>query len=83
MKCPSNWYEKSLQDLNVRKKYGLTIIFIKRDGAIIEPFAEEVFAQGDVLVVAGTPKNIDDVESKVTEFIDIRDIFQDATEGDV
>ena len=82
MKCPSNWYEKSLQDLNVRKKYGLTIIFIKRDGAIIEPFAEEVFAQGDVLVVAGTPKNIDAVESKVTEFIDIRDIFQDATEGD-
>lgn len=82
MKCPASWHDKSLQELNIRKKYGLTIIFIKREGAIIEPFAEEVFKQGDILVVAGSPKNIDGVESKVTEFIDIRDIFQDATEAD-
>lgn len=82
MKCPANWYNKTLQGINVRKKYGLTIIFIKRDGMIIEPFAEEVFEQGDILVVAGTPKNIDCVENKITEFIDIRDIFQDASETD-
>ena len=79
MKCPANWIGKSLQEVNVRKKYRITIIFIKREGSIIEPFAEEVLEHGDILVVAGTPKNIDVVENKITDFIDIRDIFQDAT----
>jgi trk system potassium uptake protein TrkA len=82
MKCPANWIGKSLQEVNVRKKYGVTIIFIKRESGVIEPLAESVFEQSDILVVAGTPNHIEDVESKITEFIDIRDIFQDATGDD-
>ena len=80
--CPSNWLEKSLQDVNVRKKFGITVIFIKRNGEILEPSAETVLEHGDILVVAGTPKNIDSIENKVTDFIDIKDIFQDASEDD-
>lgn len=80
--CPANWLEKSLQEVNVRKKFGITIIFIKRNGEILEPSAETVLEQGDILVVAGTPKNIDSIENKVTDFIDIKDIFQDASEDD-
>ena len=80
--CPEKWVGKSLQEANVRKKFGITIIFIKRNGEILEPEADAVLEQGDILVVAGTPKNIDSIENKVTDFIDIRDIFQDASEDE-
>ena len=66
----------------MRKKFGITVIFIKRNGEILEPSADTVLLQGDILVVAGTPKNIDSIENKVTDFIDIKDIFQDASEDD-
>lgn len=78
MKCPTNWVDKSIAGINVRKKYNITIIFIKRDGLIIEPYPEAVLEEGDSLVIAGTPKNIDAIENKVKDPMNFKDIFSDA-----
>ena len=78
IKCPSNWVDKNIIDLNVRKKYNITIIFIKRDGKIIEPTGEEKLQKGDSLVIAGNSKNIESIENKLIDTIDFTDVFTDA-----
>lgn len=78
LKCPTNWVGKTIAGINVRKKYNITIIFIKRDGLIIEPYPEAELEEGDSLVIAGTPKNIDAIENKVKDPMNFKDIFSDA-----
>ena len=78
--CPSKWTEKSIQDINVRKKYGITIIIVKSGEHIIEPLPETVLEKGDRLVIAGSPKNIDSIESKIAEAVDFENRFAEATE---
>lgn len=51
---PSAWKEKTLEQLNIRKKYGVNIIAIKRDGRIegnVDP--RQPLRGGDLLVMAG------------------------------
>lgn len=80
VKCPENWIGKTVEELNIRKKHSVTVIFVKRgDEEIIEPVAETVFEEGDNLVVAGKPKNIDSLENKVEDVLDLKQVFQDAT----
>jgi trk system potassium uptake protein TrkA len=51
--------QHSLRDLQVRAKYGCTIVGIKREGRfIISPSAEEVIYKDDVLVVIGNNQDI-------------------------
>ena len=78
--CPSKWTEKSIQDINVRKKYGISIIIVKSGEHIIEPLPETVLEKGDRLVIAGSPKNIDSIESKIAEAVDFENRFAEATE---
>ena len=78
IKCPTNWVEKTIERINVRKKYNINIIFIKRDGVIIEPFLDAVLEESDSLVIAGTPKNIDAIENKVKDEINMKEVLSDA-----
>ncbi len=49
-----NWINKSILDSNVRAKYGLNIVAIKRNNRIIvSPLPSEVIEDGDVLIVVG------------------------------
>ena len=78
IKCPAKWIEKSIAELNVRNKFSITVIFIKRDGEIIEPNPELVFEKGDSLIIAGTDKNIEAIENKLIDTVDFKDVFTDA-----
>ena len=78
IKCPAKWDGKTIIELNVRKKFNITVIFIKRDGEIIEPTPELVFEKGDSLIIAGNEKNIEAIENKLIETVDFKDVFTDA-----
>ena len=58
--APAEWVGKSLRDVALRPRFGLTLVAIKRrsgtgDGEItnIAPMAEDVISQGDVLALLG------------------------------
>lgn len=52
--APKNWMGKSLRELNVRAKLGVTIIAIANDGKTnVSPGADYRFAEGDNIVVLG------------------------------
>ncbi len=78
--CPSKWAEKSIEDINVRKKYGINIILIKSGEHIIDPLPGTILEKGDSLVVAGSPKNIDSIEKKIAEIVDFEERFAEAIE---
>ena len=78
MKCPNNWVGKTIIDVNMRKKFGVTIILIKRGEDVIEPTAESVFEKNDSLVVGGALKNIDVVKNKTADMVDFTTVITDA-----
>ncbi|ART75594.1 potassium transporter Trk [Sutcliffiella horikoshii] len=50
---------KSLTDLDLRAKFGCTLIGIQRDGdIIISPAADEVIREGDLLIILGRNEDI-------------------------
>lgn len=53
---------KSINDLALRKKYGVTILAIRRNGSMIyNPEAGNILMEGDVLVLFGEPHRISGV----------------------
>ena len=78
VKCPAKWDRKTIIELNVRKKFNITVIFIKRNGEIIEPTPELVFEKGDSLIIAGNEKNIEAIENKLIDTVDFKDVLTDA-----
>lgn len=54
---------KSLSELNIRAKYGVNIMAIKRNKSIlVSPMATEVIRTGDILIVIGAVKDISRLE---------------------
>ena len=71
MATPDDWTDKSIMELDMRKKYHLTIIVIKRQDFIIYPEPETELRKGDVLVVAGEKKTLADLSKKSSGVIDV------------
>ncbi len=82
IKCPTGWEGKTIGEINVRKKYNVNIILIRREEDVIEPLPESLLEDGDSLVIAGTPKNIESIEHKVDERVDMKTLFADALSED-
>jgi trk system potassium uptake protein TrkA len=58
----------TLMGLDIRKRYGLNIVAIKRgEEIIVSPQAKETIYVNDVLIVIGTDNDIDRFEKKVLE----------------
>jgi trk system potassium uptake protein len=58
----------TIMDLDIRKKYGLNIVAIKRgEEIIVSPQAKETIYINDVLIVIGTDQDINRFEKKVLE----------------
>ncbi len=58
----------TIMDMDIRKKYGLNIVAIKRgEDIIVSPLASEMIQLDDVLIVIGTDDDIDRFEKKVME----------------
>lgn len=59
---------KSLIDLDVRAKFGLNIVGIKRSGEInVSPSADEVIQKGDILIVIGADEDINRMEKQLLD----------------
>lgn len=60
------WFGKSLKDLRLPNKYGITVIAIKSEETInISPYAEDLIQTGDVLIVIGQNKALKNLERKL------------------
>ncbi|MCA1959391.1 MAG: cation:proton antiporter [Desulfomonile sp.] len=58
----SPWIDKTIGGLNFRNEFGASIISIRRgDAQITAPSPQEVIKAGDVLIVAGSKKAVDDL----------------------
>ncbi|KZB91307.1 potassium transporter Trk [Bacillus sp. VT 712] len=58
----------TLIDLNIRAKYGINIVAIKRSqDIIVSPQASESIKQGDILIVIGADVNINRFENKFAD----------------
>jgi trk system potassium uptake protein TrkA len=61
----NEWKGKTIKDLDIRRKYGLNIIAIKRNGEMnVSPQAEDTIEENDVLVVVGDNEGITRLENK-------------------
>jgi trk system potassium uptake protein len=57
---PRAWLHKSLSELNLSQKMGLTVLALKpKGGPGTLPYGNSVLHDGDVLVVGGTRKDLD------------------------
>ena len=56
---PEKWIGKNVIEVDVRKKYGINIMALKRDGKMDFNFAAQTnFKQGDTILVLGDTKDI-------------------------
>ncbi len=58
MKIPKEWYGKTLAQLDLRKKFNVNIIAIKRDSHVNIPYPDSKMTSEDVALVIGETKNI-------------------------
>lgn len=62
------WENKTLRDLNMRSKYGVNVMAIKRGSDInVSPYADDEIIPGDVLVVIGGTEQLKTLERGVMD----------------
>ncbi len=72
---PQSFIGKSLRDIDVRAKYGLNVIGIKKPASLknkkkveedinVSPKADEIVREGDVLIIIGSNKNIEKMKER-------------------
>ena len=71
MATPDDWEDKTVMEIDIRKKYHTSIIVIKRQDFIIYPEPETELKKGDVLIVAGEKKMLAELSGKSSEVIDV------------
>ncbi len=68
---PDTWQDRTIQEVDVRKNFHISIIVIKRDDYVIYPEPETEFKKGDILLVAGESKKIEEVSNESSDVIDV------------
>jgi trk system potassium uptake protein TrkA len=60
---PHEWHNRTLGELNMRAKYGINVVAIKRqDNIDIAPSSEYKILKGDIVVAIGKYKNLNKLE---------------------
>ena len=75
---PDAWVDKTILDSDIRKKYNVSIVFIKREEQIINPEPATVLQKGDVLVLAGETEKLNEIGNKSSEVLDANTSLQEA-----
>lgn len=61
--APKDWYNKTILDLDIRNKYHITVIAIRRGRqTIVSPYADEEIRSGDRLIIIGDHDSIEEIE---------------------
>lgn len=58
MKIPKDWQGKTLGQLEVRKKFGINIISLKRGSQVTVPMPDEMLTEQDIVFVIGEQNDI-------------------------
>lgn len=58
LKCPKDWYGKTLSQIDIRKKFNINILTIKRNGEVFIPEPGTEIQTDDVAFVIGEIKEI-------------------------
>ena len=58
MAVPEEWFGKTLVGLDLRRKYNINLISLRRDGQVSIPRPDHVFRAGDVVYAVGEMKQI-------------------------
>ena len=58
IKIPKDWFGKTLAQIDIRKKYNVNILTIKRGGSVFIPSPDTQMAAGDIAFVIGESKEI-------------------------
>lgn len=65
---PEEWHGKTLRELNVRVKYGINVMAIKKEKDInVSPGADDRVEPGDIIVAIGGSDDLSKLESIITE----------------
>ncbi|MEG0133759.1 MAG: TrkA family potassium uptake protein [Clostridium sp.] len=63
---PKEWEGSSLKDLDLRGRYGINVVAIKRDNDIdVSPSADEIIKGGDIIVAIGGTSELNNIEGLV------------------
>ncbi|MDO4534981.1 MAG: TrkA family potassium uptake protein [Clostridium perfringens] len=64
---PSDWHNRTMKELNLRSKYGINVIAIKRNNEVnISPYADDKIESGDVIVAIGLSEDLNRLEFKIS-----------------
>lgn len=58
MKVPREWFGKTLAQVDIRKKFGVNILTIKRNDEVFIPAADTCFMVDDIAFVIGEQKSV-------------------------
>ena len=62
------WYNKSLKELDIRKKYGINVVAIKTNDEVnVSPNADEIIKENDIVVALGSTKDMSRIESAIAK----------------
>lgn len=64
IETPNSWVGKSLFELAIREKYGVTVIFILQDGQRFTPAGNSVLRAGGTIVLGGDMERIETIMSR-------------------
>ncbi len=63
---PEEWHNKTLRELNVRARYGINVMAIKRNNDIdVSPSADNTIESGDIIVAIGNIEELNKLENLV------------------
>ncbi|MEK3720611.1 potassium channel family protein [Paenibacillus sp. FSL H8-0034] len=66
LSVPKRMSGRTLKDLNLRVKYGCSVVAInKKEGVIIAPTANDLLEERDIMVIIGTNSQIESFENEV------------------
>ncbi|MDF2884906.1 MAG: TrkA family potassium uptake protein, partial [Clostridiaceae bacterium] len=68
LKPLDEWCNKSLRDIQIRKKYGINIVAIKSNKNIdVSPPADYIIKSSDILVALGSNKDLNKFKALIVE----------------
>lgn len=66
IEAPDEWTDKTLKDLNLRSKYGINVMAIKRNDEInISPSALDLIESKDIIVAIGSSEELSKLEGLI------------------
>ncbi|SHE83091.1 potassium channel family protein [Clostridium fallax] len=68
IETPKDWHGESLKSLQLRSKYGINVMAIKRNNDInVSPIADDIIEPEDIIVAIGSSEDLSKLESTISK----------------